>query len=398
MILRWLKWLIPLLSALFFTVALLWFVTHWEPGVRWRWGNTKGNDLLQHYAAGQLVREGKMSDLWHDSRLLLYMWNHPVEPLRYAPPTTAPFTFNYVYPPLVAVIASVLGRLPYETLYIVWTMIGLGVSIVALGLVHRGKIGFWEVLILGGYPPFAFSLLLGQNTLISLVVVAGTGFCLNRKKPFLAGLILSEMFYKPPILGILGLLFLIAGWYLLAAGLLLGMIAWQVLTILLCGFDSLVGWLGVMQQMLSGTHSQNYALGITWTAFFRTLGWNQPAFLISLCAVGIGVLILYALRLRWSRVTATGEEFFLLILLTLPLMPYALVHELMLAFPVFALAEKKIRSDGSGPELIALLLWWLVALVAMNLVVDTQLALAAPFLTIAAVILIWKKENRIQLT
>jgi len=399
LILRPAKWVIPALSAVCFFIALILFISEWDNGPRWKNNMEKGNDLLQHYAAGQLVRAGKMSDLWHDSRLLLQILSHPVGHAEIPPPAHPPYTFNYVYPPLVAVIFSWLGRLPYAALYVVWILTGLAGSGLALYLLHRGKIGLSELLVLGGYPAFAFSILMGQNTLISFLVIAGAGFFLDKKRPFLAGLILSGMFYKPPILGVLGILFLFAGWYFIAAGLFAGMLAWQVLTILICGIDSLLGWLGVMLQMLSGTHSQNHSLGITWTEFFWSMKIDFPLFRYFVCGAGMLILICYAFRLRRAGIKAGGKEFFLLVMVTLPLLPYAQVHELMLAFPAFTLAEKEMRTAGTGrlPELTALLLWWVSGLLALNLILNTHQALMAPVLTLAAVILICRKE-RIQPT
>lgn len=390
------KWVLPTLSLICLAVVVAMFCAMWNPGTHWKGGIEKGHDLVQHYLAGQMVNAGKMSDLWHDSLLLKWEIDYPINPDRPTRPEYRARDFNYVYPPLVVWGMSHLVWMEYGSFYAFWMVTGLLAAGAAIVLLEQKKFPLTGFILLGGFPALAFSLILGQNTLLSLLVIVGTGVLLDQRRFFLAGLVLSLMFYKPPILFVLGILFLIAGWYGIAAGLLLGTLFWQGVTVMLCGWDALVGWLGVIQKMSSGGQSMNVSLLVTWAGVLWSFG-LEGNFWKGLVVVG-GFLTLgwLAWRLRRSATSPNALFFYLLVMACIPLMPYALSYEILLCFPAYAVLEKKMRMEdwGRWPEFVSLFLVWWMSLFSLNILPNTHMALTAPFLSFVAIALFLSVEKR----
>lgn len=366
------------LSLCFFIIFLICFITEWSPENTWRGMQMKkGADLEQHFVAGQMVREGKMNFLYHDSHLLRRMYEGK-EP---------PYNFNYVYSPLVAKIASWLAGRNYLRFYELWLAISvvcLAVSTLIFGkwLHFSEKLKFLPVYV-AGFPSVAYSLILGQNTFLSLLMICASGLLLNASLPFGAGFILSCLFYKPQILVFLAFIFFVMQWWRVLAGLVLGSVAWMALTLVAGGWQNFIAWIQVLFGMGTGAgQSQNWSMNITWLGFFCSFRISMNLFLwlaIAAFPVAFAGILLKSSNLKPS------EILFIAVAIILPFLPYALSYEILLTLPAFLIL---LSRDGSFFTKVVIVLWWLTALLSFQLG-NSRWAIYASFLTLVSFYLLF---------
>jgi hypothetical protein len=168
----------------------------------------RGRDFLQFYISGQIAAHGEIERLYdqdyffniQQSLVPIIPWKSP----RYVS----------VYPPLVSMIFSFLGRLPYETAIAVWWSIQIVLFACAGKILWNilSPLPEWRVTAGLGFTafyPVINTIANGQITaLLFLLLVIGMEL-LRNKRPFLAGCVLSLIAMKPQlIVGILAWLLL----------------------------------------------------------------------------------------------------------------------------------------------------------------------------------------------
>ncbi|MFZ5805837.1 MAG: glycosyltransferase family 87 protein [Verrucomicrobiota bacterium] len=342
--------IVLILSLVFVGVMGVSFVARWDGGEYWKETQTrKGADLYQHYAAGRMVREGKTELLYRDSHLL--RWIQKGEAPKYH--------FNYVYSPLIAKIAACFAGEHYIRFYIGWLIFSLACVIASIYFLKHiaPDIKFLPVYILG-FPSTAYSLILGQLTPLSLLLVSIAGFAFKRNHAFAAGFFLSCLCYKPQLLPFLALILALMGWWKVFGGMMLGGLIWLGATILAGGWNLFIDWANVLLGMGAGIgQSQNWSLNITWLGFFWNFGWKLNAFLW--LGTAMVPLALIAVWIRLKNLPKP-EALFGNLTFCLPFLPYALSYELLLTTPAFLLFIKNTL-PSKGLWLLSVL-WWFLAL------------------------------------
>lgn len=159
-------------------------------------GQAVGTDFIQFYSAGLMARTGRIAHLYH-ARELLTVERAVIGPgLRGFP--------AYVYPPFFAWAFAPLSLLPYGIAFGLWSMLGLIGLCGALRMVGSDprRTVAW---VLTFFPVFA-SVSFGQNSLLSLTILAGTYALWRQRRLVTAGLTLSLLLYKPQlVVGMLAL-------------------------------------------------------------------------------------------------------------------------------------------------------------------------------------------------
>ena len=112
----------------------------------------------------------------------------------------------FVYPPLVAALASVIARLPFQQAYLAWTFFGLATSLASLLVLVRVSGAsrvihpLLALLLTIGFVPYSMNTFLGgQLSWLGVAVLALTTAAVLRDRPFTAGVMLSLSYYKPPL-------------------------------------------------------------------------------------------------------------------------------------------------------------------------------------------------------
>lgn len=169
-------------------------------GITLRDGELLGGDFVAFYVAGRLFDgdRDRLYDLEHQRELRTELFG----PAGSSPAAELPF----VYPPLVAALASPFSRLPFQRAFLLWTLAGLMVSLSSLVILMRSS-GATEVLPLPllilfslGFVPFSMNTVLGgQVSWLGMAIMATLAASLLVGRDFQAGLIMSLSYYKPPL-------------------------------------------------------------------------------------------------------------------------------------------------------------------------------------------------------
>lgn len=257
---------LSLASIIIFTIGLIANSNPEDPYLS-QTGQLKSSDLLQHYGAGRFYSQSHTNKLYREAAL--GKWIHTIK----KDPTLSPsqISFNYVYPPLVAWTASWLSGLAYNQFIMTWLVLNL--FLYFLSIQNLTKLSdfktnpFFTTILMLGLPSFFFTLILGQNAILTFFILIIATNLLKSSKPFIAGLVVSCLFYKPQFFPIIGCFMLFSGHYRFCGGLILGSMGWFILGLLLCGWTLYLDWFHVIQTMLSGTHPQVTTLNQSFKEF-----------------------------------------------------------------------------------------------------------------------------------
>jgi hypothetical protein len=188
-------------------VWLAWLVSLALGG--WRFdaaGHRLGTDHVQYYVVGRLVAEGHAEQVYDQG----VMSARQAEEGGPAWKGWLPFR----YPPFYAVCFSLTSRLPYEASWALWTAASLLALVAAGWALGVRPLGLWLGWALCFFPVFA-AVSYGQNSLLSLALLALTFALLRRARPVAAGLVAGLLLYKPQLLLGVGVVWLLdrrRGW------------------------------------------------------------------------------------------------------------------------------------------------------------------------------------------
>ncbi len=224
-----------------------------EDGVTLSDGQLLGGDFVAFYVGGRLFRENRprLYDLDYQREFRLELFG----PAASTPEAELPF----FYPPLVAALVSPISRLPFQTAFLIWALLGLLVSFSSLIVLIRvsgasGVLPLPLLLLFGcGFVPFSMNTVLGgQASWMGLAMLSLTCAALLRDRDFLAGAAFSLSYYKPPLFFLLLCVLCVArGWRFLL-GFALGACFLLGATILFVGPEGVLGFLSAASQLLHG--------------------------------------------------------------------------------------------------------------------------------------------------
>lgn len=171
-----------------------------ENGFVMKNGMLLGGDFITFYVAGKMYSTDP-------SHLYDLLRQKEVRTLLLGPSSIAlKGELPFVYPPLVAVLFSCLAPFSFSDAYIYWTVIALCVSFFSLFavLLHIGRKNILFVIsafiVFAGYFPFSMnSILGGQLSWVGFSLVCWIFLALERNRPYMAGMLMSLSYYKPPL-------------------------------------------------------------------------------------------------------------------------------------------------------------------------------------------------------
>ncbi len=174
-----------------------------------------GGDYPAFYSAGRIVNDGDAAHLYEPAR------QSAAQRDLFAGDTSGFLAF--AYPPPVALAYAPLARLPYRLSYFLVTCLMLGAVGLALHLIEpmvrdlRHSYARILALSLTFFPGFA-GVMLGQNTALTILVLAATWRLLHDDRDLAAGLVAGLALCKPQLGGPLLFLVLVAGRWRAMAG------------------------------------------------------------------------------------------------------------------------------------------------------------------------------------
>jgi len=149
----------------------------------------------------------------------------------------------FVNPPAIAIVLSPIARFGPDVGFRVWQAImafALVMSLVAVrrSLPHIAGRSFWViVLLVSSYPPILKTAVGGQNTVLTLALLAGLFAASVSGRWVLGGILLGALTYKPQYVPLLGMFLLLRGQFrLVALGAVVGLLHYGVAAAM-CGWD-----------------------------------------------------------------------------------------------------------------------------------------------------------------
>lgn len=200
------------------------------PGLLDWFGQIKGTDFIQFYAAGRLILEGRGSELYVFEPPFGFPAQFEVEARILAPQVTE-HRHAFVVPPYYALPFVPLALLPYLLALALWIALNVALLVATLRLLrphvrllqaggHPGQApaGRIPYLVALSFFPFLECQLDGQNSVVTLALVAAAYVALRDRRDVLAGAILGLGLYKPQLVLTIVLLLLIARRWRVALG------------------------------------------------------------------------------------------------------------------------------------------------------------------------------------
>jgi hypothetical protein len=273
---RFAGWLTPrrlaaqaaVLAACLWSVAAIDFAT---PGVMDRAGNVKFQDFLQFYVSGTLLREGRAN----------LLFDQPVAAAQMqaiAPQWKS--SLPRVYGPQVGMFFAPFAGFPFLTAAAIWVAVSAGLYLLCGYLIWNTCPGLREQrrllwLLAVAYPPFFHFVVRGQLAALVLACLIAAYFAFRAHRPFLAGLALGCLVFKPQFLVAIPIVFLLAG-------------AWSAIggIILSAAGQLAIAWIGVGTETM-----RQYVFTLT----------NAPRLVATTEVDAIALAQLHSLRSFWAE-------------------------------------------------------------------------------------------------
>lgn len=163
-------------------------------------GRPLGTDFSNVWTAGQMADHGRAAAAWD------WPTHYAVQKQVHHDPAI-PF-YGWHYPPPFLIIATALAQLPYVAALLIWQGLTL---LLALTLVRRILPGDRDAMLAAlGAPVVLVCLGHGQNAFLTASLLGG-GMLLLDRRPWVAGILLGALVYKPQFAVLIPVLILARG-------------------------------------------------------------------------------------------------------------------------------------------------------------------------------------------
>lgn len=327
-------------------------------------GRPLGTDFSNVWTAGWMANHGQAAAAWS--------WpDHYAVQQAIHDDAAVPF-YGWHYPPPFLMLASLLARLPYVWGLVVWQAMTLGL---VLTLVRRVVAGPDVLLAVIGAPVVLICLGHGQNAFLTATLLGG-GMLLLDRRPWIAGMVLGCLVYKPQFAVLIPVVLIAAGnWRAF-----LGAVA---AVLILCGLTlALWGWpvWAAFIESLTITRSIVIEQGNTgWekiqSAFSAIRMWDGSISLayVVQSVVTVAAILAASFVARWGGMANRATAVLAAALLCTP---YVLDYDFVVLGVAIAFMAADMRSRGSLRwEITILAIAWLLPLFARQVTAWTWVPL-----------------------
>ncbi|WP_265530199.1 glycosyltransferase family 87 protein [Sphingomicrobium marinum] len=214
------------IATIMLALGVLWLALLWgtADGTIDRFGRPVGADFSQVYAAGQMVWAGNAPDVWNwTAHGLVQQALHG---------STSVDLYGWHYPPPFLLIAAPLALLPYWAALIVWQAVTLGAfALLARAAIDRKDWWLWVI----GAPVIFICIGHGHNGFLTAALFGGAMLLLE-KRPWVAGLLIGALVYKPHFALLLPLLLLVMKAWRTIAGAAISSLGLIAITLMIWGW------------------------------------------------------------------------------------------------------------------------------------------------------------------
>jgi hypothetical protein len=309
-------------------------------------------DLKQHHYAAGVAHDSDLTSLYRDSGSQMK-------------------NSSYVYPPLLPRLMASFSGWDYRIWCWAWLAISLLCLFASAGQLHailclpapRGLTILW----LFGLPVAFYTLIIGQNSALSLVIFTTSAYLLHRQRPLLAGLVLASLFYKPHLIALAGLFMLSAGKWRWCLGVVSASAALWLGALIWFGWEPHQAWVETIFNMSSGARHQPEHLNQSLSSLIKPLLHQAPDWWRGglLLGIGLGLTAAAGAGSRLLRLPPGQQLLFGLgaILLT---SPYLLHYDLLLGAGCWLMGIQWMEAQRHWASRLSPLLFWSACLLSIN--------------------------------
>ena len=337
-------------------------------------GKPLGTDFAQVYVAGLTSHSGDPAQIW-DPRT-----HFDAQDVFFGEDLTAYFAWHY--PPFFLFLASALAFLPYLWALAVWQAASFAGYLLTLRKITGQLKGWWIPAV--AFPAIYVNLTHGHNGFLSAMLI-GLGLYFVDKRPWLAGVMIGLMAYKPQFGLLIPAALLVGQYYRTFAGAGLTVAALSILSTLAYGPEI---W-PAFTQSLTSTREVFLEQGDTgwfkiqscFSAVMNLTGNLTLAYILhGLIAFGVLATVVLAFR---SKTAAPEDRAALLIIGSLLTTPYLFDYDLIILAPALAFLVTRGLREGFRPyEVLIISIAWFAPLLTRPLMMYTDIPLG--FLSTAA--------------
>lgn len=300
------------------------------PGLVDRAGQLKGTDFVHFYALGSLALRGKGE--------VLYDYPALARETVALVPESRTVSYFPIYGPQVALLFAPLAAFPYTTALVIWILLTILAYALCCAAIWRTCVALRAerttvVLLAAAYPAFLNLLAYGQNSAIALACFTAAFLAMTQKQPFLAGLAIGTLIYKPQLGLVAAFVFVLSREWRVVAGAVVSALlqlaaAWAFFgaEVMAAYWDS-VRRVGEISHLLGAKvfqmHSINAFLGLL-------LPWPRVVFALYL--VSAAAVIAAALYV-WRMSAPLSLRYSFLLLATVLASPHLNVYDLVVLAP-----------------------------------------------------------------
>ncbi len=251
----------------------------------------RSTDFVNFYAVASIVARGDAAKLY----------NRDVQGSFIQSISGLPLTNYFLHPPFEPALLAPLALLPFRAAYIVWAALNAAL-VAALSWLFASSIPVvrhYPFLGLSGYffLPVLVSVVMGQDCVILLAIIAAAYMLLRHQRPFCAGIVLSLTAVKFHYLIILAGLLLLAGKRRLVLGVALGATALLVISAIIVGPRGLISYLVLLRDFdaTMGYGSMHLDLMVSLRGFLAGVGSTSQI------VFWLGEIGLAAMGILWSQ-------------------------------------------------------------------------------------------------
>ena len=341
-------------------------------------GKPLGTDFSNVYAAGTLTRQGRPAEAYEPAL------QHAAEKAVFGG-REVPF-YGWHYPPFFFAVAVVVAAVPYAWGLAIWLAASFAVYLAAIRAILPGP---QTLLIAAAFPAVFVNVGHGQNGFLTAALLGGALHLLDRR-PWLAGVLIGLLAYKPQF-GVLIPLALLAGgrWSTIGAAVA------TVAALLALSFAALGGgvWHAFADSM---TFTQTVVLeqgGTGWekiqSVFSAVRMWGADVHTAYAVQIALALLLVASLAWLWQSDAAFELKASALATGSLLATPYVLDYDLVVLAVAIAFFARHGLSRGFRTFEISLLAAaWIVPLLARAVAGSTGIPLGLmTMLTLYALIL-----------
>jgi hypothetical protein len=321
------------LALCLWTVCAVDFAT---PGLFDRAGNIKFQDFLPSYISAQLIAQDRASDLYNQQVVSDLLQAVVGQPTRVRLPN--------LYGPQVGLFFAPLTRFSFPTAARIWVAASLLVFSVCIYLIwrscpglrpHSGMVAICAI----AFPPLFHFFVRGQTSALVLACFTAAFLALRADRPWLAGIALGLLVFKPQFLVAIPLILLLSQSWRPLTGLVIAAGTQLALTRIYFGeavmhayFNTLRHLSGVIDQVeLSLAPIQMHSLRSFWTLL---LPWPEVALALYVLT---SILVIAIAASIWKSSASLALRFSALTLAAVLVNPHLFVYDLLVLTPVLLL-------------------------------------------------------------